>query len=164
MRPACASGIAPAGEVGQPLGNGLRPSNAGGNAHERAPSSKGHRPLSGSALIWIAGRVCLAQPSRDVALSVQDAPHVQVIRGLQVEDHVWEAAQQPRAQVREIELGRVARRASRRVLAEVLQTDLQSVNEVDRNFDASLLPVPVDRFLDVLPSTIPEDDRQAVSH
>lgn len=63
--------------------------------------------VAGTAASELVGRL---HPGRDIALSVQDTPHVDVVDALDVEDQVGMARHRHAAQTGQVQFERVARR------------------------------------------------------
>ena len=92
----------------------------------------------------------LMHPGCYVALTMQDAPNVDVVVALDVEDQVRIAFQWPKAQARQIKLVGAPGRARWRVAGDVRIGLLQGVNESERGLSRVLTQVIRDGLIDIL--------------
>ena len=109
-------------------------------------------------MVFIAD-LLVAQPHRDIPVTVEHPPDVYVIVLLDVKDQVGEALERPHAQPRQIQLVCIAWRARLWIPANVVVGLLQRLNESQGHLIASLPEVVIDRVLSILPLELTGNDR-----
>ena len=77
--------------------------------------------------------VRVLHPDGNVALAVEYAPDIDVVRSFDVEDEVGVGRQRPGAQARKVQLMPIARRARARIVGDVGIALFQCVDEAERN-------------------------------
>lgn len=101
-------------------------------------------------MVFIAD-LLIAQPHRDIPVTVEHPPDVYVIVLLDVKDQVGEALERPHAQPRQIQLVGIAWRARLRMPANVVVGLLQRINESNGHL--------IDRVLSILARKFAVNDR-----
>ena len=109
-------------------------------------------------MVFIAD-LLVAQPHRDIPVTVEHPPDVDVIVLLDVKDQVGEALERPHAQPRQIQLVCIARRARLWMPANVVVGLLQPLNESQGHLIARLLEVVIDRVLSIPAREFAGNDR-----
>lgn len=98
-------------------------------------------------------------PGRDVSLAMQNAPNVDLILALHAEDQMRMALQRPDAKSREVGCVGVARRAGRRMAADVATGLLPGIDEAERGVFRAFGQVTPDRLVHVPIGRLARDDR-----
>lgn len=96
-----------------------------------------------------SGILALPQPRSEVALSMQDTPHVDVVVSFDVEDQVRIAAHGSAAQPGKVQFVRVAGGPDARVSTEADEGSLQGIDECARGLLGALRDVVRDGLVDV---------------
>jgi hypothetical protein len=88
--------------------------------------------MSTEQLSGVLGAFGLCERSRDVAVGVQDTPHVHMFVVIDVEDDVGELAERPGARLGDVELIGIAERSREWMPAEMAQRGFESIDETRR--------------------------------
>ena len=89
------------------------------------------------------------QPRRDIALAMEDAPDVDVVRTIQIEDEIGKALQRPKAQLRQLKLVGVPKGTRCGVSRQVVKGFLQRANKRQRRRFTGFPAIVVDGIVNV---------------
>lgn len=89
---------------------------------------------------------------------MEDAPDIEVICALGVEDEPGKAPKRPGSHARQVEILTNARRAAGRMTGNMAESKGQGVDEANRHRLTRFCSVVVDGVFNILPRTLAEDD------
>ena len=103
----------------------------------------------------------LPHPGRHVTRSVKDAPDIDFRLLLDIENQIGKLPNGSETQAGKVQFVSIARRARRRVLADMTEADFYRVNEGQRARRSGPGQIILDRRIDIAPSSLAKDDRFA---
>jgi len=102
------------------------------------------------------------QPRRDIALAVEDAPDVDVVRPIQVEDEKGKARQRPKAQLRQLKFVGITKGTRCGVSRQMVKGFLKGVNKCQRRRSIGFPAIVVDGIVNVGQCAATRDDGLAL--
>ena len=99
--------------------------------------------------IGISAENLLGYPRRDIALAVQNTPHIDLVVALYIEDNVLIVWNQPESQLWQIQFMGVAWATRGRMATDMAIGLLQGIDETQRRIDRTLLQVVSNGLIDI---------------
>mgnify|MGYP001553119034 FL=1 len=122
-----------------------------GNVEEPNTTQEAARPgwASPNLRSGISAENLLSYPRREIALAVQNTPHIDMVVALHVEDDVRIVWNQPESQLWQIQFMGVAWGTRGRMTTDIAVGLLQGIDETQRRIDRTLLQVVSNGLIDI---------------